>query len=108
MEAAADMAGEDEGAEQTAILLLALGETQAADVLKQMAPRQVKRVSRAMSSLGGVSRERAQEVLERFTGRMAEDSAVRALQAAVPSLTEEQARAMLDPAAAMLDDDDGA
>ena len=102
MEAAADMAGEDEGAEQTAILLLALGETQAADVLKQMAPRQVKRVSRAMSSLGGVSRERAQEVLERFTGRMAEDSGLggdpeQYLRAVLTqALGDDQAKGLLD------------
>jgi flagellar motor switch protein FliG len=96
------MAGTDEGAEQAAILLLALGETQAAGVLQQLPPRDVKRVSQAMSTLGGVSRGRVQQVLERFTGRMAEDAGLGAdpeqylRSVLTQALGEDQAKGLLD------------
>lgn len=96
------MARGDEGAEQTAILLLALGETQAAGVLQQLPPRDVKRVSEAMSSLGAISRDRVQDVLDRFAGRMADDAGLGAdpeqylRSVLTQALGEDQAKGLLD------------
>jgi len=54
------------GVERAAILLLSLGETEAAEVLKHMNPKDVQKVGAAMASLTNVTRERATEVMERF------------------------------------------
>ena len=53
-----------DGVEKSAVLLLSLGENEAAEVLKQLSPRDVQKVSKAMSQLKGVPRERIEEVLD--------------------------------------------
>ncbi|MDM4770802.1 flagellar motor switch protein FliG [Solimonas sp. SE-A11] len=54
------------GAERAAILLMSLGEAEAAEVLKHMGAKDVQKVGQAMASLTNVSRERANEVMDRF------------------------------------------
>ena len=58
------MAPVSDGIEKSAILLLSLGENEAAEVLKQLAPREVQKVSKAMSMLKAVPREKIEEVLD--------------------------------------------
>ncbi len=53
-----------DGVEKSAVLLLSLGENEAAEVLKNLNPREVQKVSKAMSQLKGVPRERIEEVLD--------------------------------------------
>ncbi len=59
-------AGGISGAERAAILLMSLGEAEAAEVLKHMGAKDVQKVGQAMASLTNVSRERANEVMDRF------------------------------------------
>jgi flagellar motor switch protein FliG len=54
------------GVERAAILLLALGETDAAQVLKHLGVKDVQRVGAAMAALQGVSRDEVSNVLETF------------------------------------------
>ena len=60
------MAASSDGVEKSAMLLLSLGENEAAAVLKNLDPREVQKVSKAMSQLKAVPRERIEEVLEEF------------------------------------------
>ena len=53
------------GPERAAILLMSLGETEAAEVLKHMGAKDVQKIGQAMASLQNVSRERATQVMER-------------------------------------------
>jgi flagellar motor switch protein FliG len=55
------------GVERAAILLLTLGEQEAAQVLKHMGAREVQKVGAAMTQLLNVSKEEVTEVLTSFT-----------------------------------------
>jgi flagellar motor switch protein FliG len=55
------------GVERAAILLLALGEQDAAQVLKHLGAKDVQRVGAAMAQLSGVSREEVSTVLTTFS-----------------------------------------
>ena len=55
------------GTERAAILLLTLGEQEAAQVLKHMAAREVQRIGTAMARLTNVSRQEVSEVLATFS-----------------------------------------
>src|SRR3546814_12465626 len=54
------------GTERAAILLLSLGEGEAAEVLKHMSAKDVQKVGAAMASLPNVTREHAIAVIHRF------------------------------------------
>lgn len=54
------------GTERAAILLLSLGEGEAAEVLKHMSAKDVQKVGAAMASLSNVTREHATAVMDRF------------------------------------------
>ena len=54
------------GPERAAILLMSLGEAEAAQVLKHMGAKDVQKVGQAMASLSNVPRERVDAVVERF------------------------------------------
>ena len=56
----------DAGVANSAILLLSVGEEEAAQVLKYLSPKDVQKIGRAMTQLEGVTRDRIEEVLERF------------------------------------------
>lgn len=55
-----------EGLLKSAILLITLGETEAAQVLKYLEPKEVQKVSTAMVALGSLTREQIFEVFEQF------------------------------------------
>jgi flagellar motor switch protein FliG len=55
------------GTERAAILLLTLGEQEAAQVLKHMAAREVQRIGTAMAQLANVSRAEVDSVLSSFS-----------------------------------------
>ena len=55
------------GTERAAILLLTLGENEAAQVLKHMGAKEVQRIGTAMAKLANVSREEVQGVISEFT-----------------------------------------
>ena len=58
------------GAQRAAILLLTLGEQDAAEVLKHLSARDVQAVGTAMAALSGVSREQVETVLDRLNDDM--------------------------------------
>ncbi|WP_199107531.1 MULTISPECIES: flagellar motor switch protein FliG [unclassified Rhodanobacter] len=58
------------GAQRAAILLLTLGEQDAAEVLKHLSARDVQTIGTAMAALASVSREHVQQVLERLSEDM--------------------------------------
>jgi len=68
---AASKQNEIPGTERAAILLLALGEADAAEVLKHLDPREVETVSAVMARLGPFSPERGEAVLKAFEHRLA-------------------------------------
>ncbi len=64
------------GVEQAAILLLTLGEQDAAQVLRHLGAKDVQRVGQAMAQLSGVSREEVSIVLGRFASRVEQQTSV--------------------------------
>lgn len=66
----ADRGGDLNGAERAAILLMSLGEQDAAAVLKHMDPRDVELVGVAMSNLANVPRGRAESVVQSFVEKV--------------------------------------
>src|SRR5262245_19094513 len=54
------------GSERAAVLLMSLGEADAAAVLKLMDPREVERVGSAMAALNGVSGDQVSDVMDEF------------------------------------------
>jgi len=64
------------GVEKAAILMLALGEKEAAAVLRHMEPNEVHRLGEAMTSLSHVSRDKIDQVLESFVETLEEETAL--------------------------------
>ncbi len=56
----------DEGLDRSAILMMMLGEQEAAAVFRHLAPREVQRIGEAMSRINGIPKEQLSAVLERF------------------------------------------
>jgi flagellar motor switch protein FliG len=56
----------DAGIERSAILLMSLGEEEAAEVFKYLGPKEVQKLGAAMANLNQVSREQIQKVLDDF------------------------------------------
>jgi flagellar motor switch protein FliG len=57
---------DDKGLEDAAILLMSLGEEQASEVFKHLAPKEVQRLGETIAKLKTVTRERVDVVLTRF------------------------------------------
>ena len=64
------------GTERAAILLLTLGEKEAAEVLKQMGAKEVQRIGAAMAKLRNVSREEVQSVINDFSASVENQTSV--------------------------------
>ena len=58
---------DERGLESAAILMMSLGEEQAAEVFKHLAPKEVQRLGETIARMKAVTRERVDEVLEKFT-----------------------------------------
>ncbi|WP_295643896.1 flagellar motor switch protein FliG [uncultured Methylibium sp.] len=63
-----------QGIEDAAILLMSLGEEEAAEVFKHLAPKEVQRLGETIAKMKTVPRERFEQVLERFSGDAADTS----------------------------------
>lgn len=57
---------EDQGLEDSAILLMTLGEEEAAEVFKHLQPKEVQRLGETISRMKTISRDRVDRVLDRF------------------------------------------
>ncbi|TAJ51164.1 MAG: flagellar motor switch protein FliG [Nevskiaceae bacterium] len=58
------------GTDRAAILLLSLGENEAAEVLRHLGAKDVQRLGQAMANLSSVSREQAESVLHGFVANL--------------------------------------
>jgi flagellar motor switch protein FliG len=65
-----------EGVNKSAILLMSLGESEAAQVLKFLEPKEVQKISTAMVALRNLSREQIAEVVEEFHDDAAEKTTI--------------------------------
>ncbi len=65
---------DDQGVEDAAILLMSLGEAEASEVFKHLAPKEVQKVGEAIAKMKSISRERVESVLSKFTGTASEQS----------------------------------
>lgn len=66
----------DDGIQKSAILLMSLGEDEAAEVLKHLAPREVQKIGAAMAGLKGVSREQIESTLGEFCSSAQQQTAI--------------------------------
>lgn len=90
------------GVQRAAIVLLSLGEQQAAEVLKHMGAKEVQKLGLAMTSVGGISREIVGQVFDEFVDVLAQpgvlgtaaDDYVRAV--LTQALGEERASSLID------------
>lgn len=73
---AADHLSKLSGAQRAAVLLLTLGEQDAAEVLKHLGARDVQNVGTAMAALKKVSREEADAVLDSFTRTIEQQTSI--------------------------------
>jgi flagellar motor switch protein FliG len=64
------------GLAKSAILLLSLGEEEAAEVMKHLNPKEVQKIGQAMTKLKNVSRDSMEEVLESFHEQAAHHSSI--------------------------------
>ncbi len=64
------------GVERAAILLLTLGETEAAEILRHMSAKEVQRLGKAMADLANVSREEVSTVLGDFSASVERQTSV--------------------------------
>ncbi|MES1163278.1 MAG: flagellar motor switch protein FliG [Rhizobacter sp.] len=65
---------DDQGLENAAILLMSLGEEEAAGVFKHLTPKEVQGLGEKISKMRAVTRERVDSVLEQFNDVAAEQS----------------------------------
>jgi flagellar motor switch protein FliG len=63
---------DDQGLESAAILLMSLGEEQAAEVFKHLAPKEVQRLGETIAKMKAIPRERVQQVMEKFSSTAAD------------------------------------
>nr|WP_126444206.1 flagellar motor switch protein FliG [Sulfuricystis multivorans] len=84
------MPGPEEGLEKSAMLLLSLGPDAAAEVLKNLGPREVQKLGHAMAGIKSVPREKVESLLDELEARAAKGAALAA--------DEEMIRAMLTKA----------
>jgi flagellar motor switch protein FliG len=66
----------NDGLNKSAILLMSLGEDEAAEVFKHLGPREVQKIGAAMAALKNVSRDEINEVAGEFCTQAAGISAV--------------------------------
>lgn len=64
------------GTEKAAVLLLSLGEENAAQVLKHMGPKEVQRIGLAMASLKNVEKESVENVLDEFIEKVEDQTGI--------------------------------
>lgn len=54
------------GVQRAAVLLLSLGEVEAADVLRHMEPKEVQKIGIAMATMSDITREQVERVMDQF------------------------------------------
>jgi flagellar motor switch protein FliG len=94
--------GKHTGAEKVAVLLMALGEEVAADILSHMGPKEVQQVGVSMASMESVSKEIVESTLKEFIGALQKETGLGVgaddyvRNVLVSALGEEKAGGMID------------
>jgi flagellar motor switch protein FliG len=65
---------DDQGVEDAAILLMSLGEEEAAEVFKHLEPKEVQRLGETIARMKAIPREKVENVLEKFSTVASEQS----------------------------------
>jgi flagellar motor switch protein FliG len=65
---------DDQGLNDAAILLMSLGEEEAAEVFKHFSPKEVQKLGETIARMRSVSREKVDEVINKFSGAAAAQS----------------------------------
>ena len=65
---------EDQGIQDAAIFLMSIGEEEAAEVFKHLSPKEVQKLGETISKTRTVSKERLDQVMEKFTDEAASNS----------------------------------
>ncbi len=65
---------DDDGLEKAAILLMTMGEAEAAEVFKHLAPKEVQRLGETIARMKSVTRERVDQVMDSFEKVAASES----------------------------------
>ena len=65
---------DEDGCADAAIFLMSLGEEEAAEVFKHLSPKEVQKLGETIAKTRSVSRERVNEVMEKFTQAAASQS----------------------------------
>jgi flagellar motor switch protein FliG len=65
---------DEDGLQDSAILLMSLGEEEAAEVFKHLTPKEVQRLGETIAKMKVIPRERVENVLERFAADAADQS----------------------------------
>ena len=65
---------DDQGLNDAAILLMSLGEEEAAEVFKHLSPKEVQKLGETIARMRNVSRDRVDEVVNKFTEAAAQQS----------------------------------
>jgi len=63
-----------DGLEDAAILMMSLGEAEAAEVFKHLSPKEVQKLGEAIAKTKAITRERVNEVVDKFSGVAAAQS----------------------------------
>ncbi|HEX5393364.1 MAG TPA: flagellar motor switch protein FliG [Rhodocyclaceae bacterium] len=80
------MANPDEGVDKSAILLFTLGQDEAAEVLRNLSPKEVQKIGHAMAALKAVPRERVEEVINEFLEHTSKGAPVSVDEAAIKAM----------------------
>ncbi len=64
----------EEGLQSAAILMMSLGEAEASEVFKHLSPKEVQKLGEAIAKTKAITRERVDEVVDKFTGVAAAQS----------------------------------
>lgn len=76
----------NDGIEKSAILLLSLGEDEAAEILKNLGPREVQKLGHAMAQLKAVPREKIEGVLDELHAHVNKGAAVAVDEATIKAM----------------------
>ncbi len=64
------------GVQRAAVLLLSLGEQEAAEVLKHMSAKEVQKLGTAMATISGISREQVSQVMDAFSSALSKQTSL--------------------------------
>jgi flagellar motor switch protein FliG len=68
------MMAQTDGTQDAAILMMSLGESEASEVFKHLSPKEVQKLGEAIAKTKAITRERVDEVVDKFTGIAAAQS----------------------------------